>query len=101
MFGALSLDFFSYEYLDANIYNVTQCISTRRHGYRALTVLLIINRSLFLLTCTQTDSSHEWMNYNMFTEIYKYTFYPAEKKSSRIKTHKFKNTHYINYRAHN
>lgn len=33
-----------YEYLDTNIYYVTQCISIRRHGYHALTVLLIINR---------------------------------------------------------
>jgi len=48
------------EYLGTNIYYVTQCISTRRHEYHALTVLLTINRSsLFLLTCPQTDNSHK------------------------------------------
>jgi len=49
MFGALiriiARPFVDYEYLDANIYNVTQCIGTRRYDYHALTVLLIINRA--------------------------------------------------------
>jgi len=48
--------FVEYEYLDTNIYYVTQGDTV----IMALTVLLIINRSLFSLTCPQTDNSYKW-----------------------------------------
>lgn len=57
MFGVLSPGRL-YEYLDTNIYYVTQCISIRRHGYHALTVSLIINRFTVFINLSSKLITH-------------------------------------------